>query len=287
MGLSNRDYFQDDSYGSYGSGGTGGPVGPMTATKIVTIAIAVGYVLTTLMGPSGDLFRLSEGAVKSGAIWQLITYGFSASTNEGDVIFIFIFIALFFYSLSSHMVEPVIGKAEYLWLYLATIFLGGVVGVLVPSNNLVNHAGTLVAPHAIIIWAAMKYPRHMIHLFGIIPIQLWIIGAIDALYAIWPTIAASGRGLFLVDPVVIALAVSASHQYHGWRFTSFSSSLKNMKPKTKLKVYAPENTAEKDDELATKVDAILEKISREGESSLSSKERRLLKQASKKYKDRV
>lgn len=286
MGLSNRDYFQDEDPYGYGGGPTG-PSGPMSATTIVTIAIGVSYLVTTLMGPGAELLRLTRTDVLSGKVWQVLTYGFTADPGGTQFLWVFLFIALFFFSLSSHMVEPLIGRVEYLWLYGASILAGGISSSLVPGNPLFNHAGPLVAPHAIVLWAVMKFPRHIVHLFGVIPIPLWVIGAVDVLMAVWPTVQSAGQGQFVLFPAVAAMAVAATHQRLGWRFTTLRQSLGRLKSRPKLKVYAPEAASAKKDDLAEKVDEILAKISREGEASLTSKERKILKQASEKYKGRV
>ena len=56
--------------------------------------------------------------------------------------------------------------------------------------------------------------------------------------------------------------------------------------KKKLRVFSEEDSHLSNASLDERVDAILEKISREGEASLTDQERALLKEASNKYKKR-
>jgi hypothetical protein len=56
-------------------------------------------------------------------------------------------------------------------------------------------------------------------------------------------------------------------------------------PKSKIRIYKPLES-EREEGLDAQVDAILEKISRTGESSLSDREREILKAASQRYKNR-
>lgn len=288
MGSENRDYFSDDQYGSGGSFRSAGPMGIIA--KII-IATTVCFVATTVAEPLGELLRVSRDGVFSGKIWQLITYGFSAPPRAAQSGGTILFFALAMYILYwvGNMVLPLIGKAEFIWLYISSILVGGLAWIGFPTNpGGVGIDGTRIGMEAMFIWAAMRYPYHEIRLFGIIPLQFWILAAITVLLEVWPSVISAGGGVLTASPMLAAIAFAASHQYFGWRFTALRESLARLKPKPKLRVYSPDDkAASKEEELSSKVDEILAKISRDGEESLTSKERKLLKQASKKYKDRV
>jgi hypothetical protein len=58
------------------------------------------------------------------------------------------------------------------------------------------------------------------------------------------------------------------------------------RPRPKLRVHTPEDETDKPGNLSEEVDRILEKISREGEASLTRQERRILETASRQYQKR-
>jgi len=74
--------------------------------------------------------------------------------------------------------------------------------------------------------------------------------------------------------------------YYGWSLTRLTSgwpSLTRLRRRPRLRVHTPDPPKGEDSELSQEVDRILEKIHREGEASLSRKERRTLENASRQY----
>lgn len=285
MGLSNRDYYQDGD--EFGGGGRGiRSSGPMSVVAKLIAVTVVGYVVSTLMADNAEILRLSIDGVTSGQIWQLVTYAFVAPPRGGNILFFALSMYVLYFT--GNMILPLIGSAEFVWLYIATILVGGVAAILDPLSPASNVAIPGIGAGAMFLWAAMRYPHHKILLMFIIPVEFWMAAALGVIVAVWATITAAGEGVVSVGPVLAVMIFAASHQYYGWRFTRLRESLAALKPKpkSKLRVYAPEEPS-RDDDLSLKVDAILEKISLEGEASLTSKERKILKQASKQYKDRV
>ena len=67
------------------------------------------------------------------------------------------------------------------------------------------------------------------------------------------------------------------------RWTTGWFSAGRLKSRPKLRVHDPGRQQRQDQELSQEVDRILEKISREGEGSLTRKERRTLESASREY----
>lgn len=285
MGLSNRDYYQDGD--EFGGGGRGIRAnGPMSVVAKLILVTVIGYVVSFLLIEKGEFLRLSVDGIKSGQLWRLVTYGFVSPPGGGEILFFAISMYVLYFT--GNMILPLIGASEFVWLYVATVVVGGVAAILDPRNPADNLAIPSLAPGAMFLWAAMRYPHHKILLMFIIPVEFWMAAALGVIVAVWATITAAGEGVVSVGPVLAAMIFVASHQYYGWRFTRLRESLAALKPKpkSKLRVYAPEEPS-RDDDLSLKVDAILEKISLEGEASLTSKERKILKQASKQYKDRV
>ena len=93
-----------------------------------------------------------------------------------------------------------------------------------------------------------------------------------------------GDGPYSVQEVANYFNVSRKLIYdliNSGKLESFTPKwLGSFKRRPKLKIHDPDA---KEHELSEQVDRILKKISREGEASLSKKERRVMEQASKRY----
>jgi hypothetical protein len=80
-------------------------------------------------------------------------------------------------------------------------------------------------------------------------------------------------------------AFAVVYYYTGWnlgRWLPSRFSWKALKPRPKLRVHEPD----REESFSDQVDRILEKISREGEASLTAQERHLLEDASRRYQQR-
>ena len=88
----------------------------------------------------------------------------------------------------------------------------------------------------------------------------------------------------------MAGAAFASIYFRGrWNLTRISEnwfSTSWFKRRPKLRVHNPQGESPPNDDLADRVDKILEKIHLQGEDSLTAKERRMLKSASRQYQKR-
>jgi hypothetical protein len=104
--------------------------------------------------------------------------------------------------------------------------------------------------------------------------------------------SAQGQGDHVAHEAHLAGAVFALIYFKtGWNlgrwlpsFRSWKSfSWKGLKPRPKLRVHKP---AAQEQDLGQEVDRILEKISTQGESSLTAAERRTLEEASRRYQQK-
>jgi hypothetical protein len=82
---------------------------------------------------------------------------------------------------------------------------------------------------------------------------------------------------------LVGIAFAAAYYYLGWNFTRLTGgwSFDALKQRPKLRVHDPDRDPGYRNE--AEVDRILKKISEEGESSLTRKERRTLEAASREY----
>lgn len=315
MGLDNRDYIQQSSYDDGYSGSTvRAPKSIVVKLIIVTVAA---FLLQWLfadddgMSPFTEWCRLDQFAVFRGQVWRLVTYAFCHDRYE----LFHIGLNMFLLYILGRPVLQLIKEREFLWFYLAAAAFAGICALCfnmmigIPSS-VVGASGAVCAVFVVL---AMHYPRQKMLLFGVIGIELrWLLAfyvAIDALPALWMLI--QGREELIAQRAREAMeavrtgkpmAAQTAHSAHlggllfGFLYVRWNMQLtrwwdefagrikRPARNRSNLKVYNPQNQPDVD--LSDRVDEILEKISREGESSLSARERRILTQASEQLKNR-
>lgn len=231
--------------------------------------------------------------LSSGQFWRLLTYAFCHS--EQTLLHItFNMLALFFLG---RVVAHTIGEREFLWMYLTSAVFAGMLQVcaMALSNNFRPDwaLGASGAVSAVFVLFALHYPKLKLYLFGVIPVQA---GMLLGLVVAWDVLGF----LDLTPSFLVPDGAKVGHAAHlgglvfgflyfRWdmRITRwwdiFAGRIKKAElPKTGLKVYNPVDQPEVD--YSSRVDAILAKISREGEASLTSRERRVLTEASQHMK---
>ncbi|MGH7135357.1 MAG: rhomboid family intramembrane serine protease, partial [Pirellulales bacterium] len=129
----------------------------------------------------------------------------------------------------------------------------------------------------------LHYPMRMIYIWGVLPVRAWVLGSLCIVQNVL------GLGVSKDSVAYEAHLAGAAFAYiyyaTGWnlgRWWPRRFSLGSLKPRPKLRVHEPEH----EESLSDQVDRILEKISREGEASLTAQERRTLEDASRRYQQR-
>jgi len=219
--------------------------------------------------------------------WQFITYGFVH--DPSSIMHILAnMLGLWFLG---RAVEQIYGNKEFLRIYLIMLLLGSLSFAL--GNAIINPAGghSLLgasgAVSGVSILFVLNFPHTTLVLFPIpIPVKAWVIGVLIVVYNVFGAIEQTGNIAFGVHLAGIAFAV-LYFRYH-WNLGRFFEHVFRM-PKffsrPKFRVRHPDEESDEPD-LNTEVDRILEKISREGEGSLTRKERRILETASREYQKR-
>lgn len=230
---------------------------------------------------------------QSGQIWRLLTYAFCHS--EVHLMHIACnMLALFFLG---RIVAQTLGQREFLWVYLVAAVFSGIVQVsalaIFPTSEATWVLGASGAVSAVFMLFTLHYPRLRLFLFGLIPIEArWLLAVM---------LAYDGLGfLGLMPSVFVSSGAGVGHAAHlgglmfGWLYFRWHMNLTSWwdriagrvrtaeLPRHSLKIYNPETQPDVD--YAGKVDDILSKISREGEASLTHRERRILTQASEHLK---
>jgi membrane associated rhomboid family serine protease len=235
-------------------------------------------------------FELAPDKVFPGfQLWRLVTYAFCHSELSVWHI-VFNMLALWFFGPT---LERMYGTREFLWFYLigaaasgsAFMALGLFLGQL---NPVIGASGAVMA---VLMLYAIHFPRQILRIWGIFPIEVrWIVG-LFIIVDLFPVLQSLG-GRVNYDNVAHSahlggLAFGYLYFRFQWRFERLFAGLRLSDGSARraisrgnLRLYEPP------DNLDAQVDAILEKISQTGEGSLTDQEREILKAASHRYKKR-
>src|SRR3990172_3510312 len=172
MGIHNRDYIREPSGGGGFSGGGDG-----TGWKrIIAITVAV-FVLQMVFRQSGvidEWLKLSPSLVIHGQIWRFVTYAFCHDIQ--NLLHIF-FNVLWFWFLARAL-EQIYGTREFVLFYLAAAVFSGLLyvglGLILDDQSAVIGASGAVM--AVTMLYALHFPRQIINIWGIIPIEVrWLV----------------------------------------------------------------------------------------------------------------
>lgn len=269
-------------------------------TKIIVVTVGV-FLLQLMTGYTGSPDSLAfewlalerDHLFQSGQIWRLVTYAFCHSEVQLTHIACNM-LALYFIG---RIVAKTLGDREFLAVYLASAIFAGIVQAssmaIWRSPGQDWTLGASGAVSAVFMLFALHYPKMKLFLFGVVPIQArWLLLAV---------VAYDGLGFFGLAPNLFAPAGAkighAAHlgglifgflyfQWHmnltGW-LDKFAGHVRDVPlPRSDLRVFNPGVQPEVD--YSQQIDQILEKISIDGEASLTDRERRVLKQASQHLK---
>jgi membrane associated rhomboid family serine protease len=276
MGVYDRDYYRAEEP-------TGLFAGRPVVINLIIINAAVylldlltDHKLITWLWLPSDLYR------EPWEIWRLITCGFVHDPKDITHI-LFNMFGLFVFG---REMEDHYGRGEFLRFYLSAIVVGALFWLLTVQTPLGGRGVLLGASGgvvAVVVLNILNYPQRDVLLFGIVPMKAWVFGV---LFVLGDVYGAFNRTTPVAHSVHLAGAAFAAAYFYGKWNLSFLVPATLVKKLTgpKLRVHSPED--EDPRELNARVDEILDKISRQGEASLTRKERSTLEQASKRYQRR-
>lgn len=119
--------------------------------------------------------------------WTVVTYMF---LHAGLMHLLFNMIGLFFFG---PRLEERLGSSGFLWLY----FLSGIGGaafsfVFAPTAPVV---GASAAVYGVILGFALYWPRERIYIWGVLPVEAWLLAAIMVGASLWSGISGSQSGV--------------------------------------------------------------------------------------------
>jgi membrane associated rhomboid family serine protease len=279
------------------------------ACKWLILINVIVFVIQLLIPTFTEWFWVSRDGVMSGQVWRLVSYAF---LHDPDNVFHIIFNMLALWFLGAE-IEDLYGSREFVATYLTSAFLGGiayvvtVVAGIVPNSPCLGASG---AVYTVMVLAALHYPNRVIYFF-FFPLRLWLIVVIwvgiDAYqFLTLPRLSLDQLDHYPRSAVQVHLAGAAFgflYYKFQWRmmaiweeFRSWFGTARRFRPRPRLRVYREEEPAtpvaiapagparEVDEHLEAQVDAVLEKVSRHGQASLTDHEREILFRASEVYK---
>jgi rhomboid family protein len=306
MGIYDRDYYQEE--GPRGFTVTGGPRLIVTNLVIITCAISLvdiftpvtahrdGHWLSNLMALKVDAYR------RPWEIWNLLSYGFAhAPLDKGGIWHVGL--NMFMLWMFGREIELRLGRVEFLWYYLTAIVFSGLAWLGLENAWLLgteagrawdvgNDAmmyGASGGVTAVFILFVLYYPRQTLYVFGLLAVPAWVIGAIvigqDLLRAVM-----GQAGNVAWQGHLGGAAFALLYVQFGWRLSRLGAAGGGRRWRwkwpgrgTRLRIHHPNSDR---DTLDAEADRILEKVHRDGEQSLSGRERRILEQYSRRMREK-
>ena len=295
MGFSDRGYYRSEPSNSFLQEWTG-----VLTIIVANIAVWVANLLGANEFPINRFLAL-EGDLPQHLLkaWELVTYGF-VHDSQNPWHLVFNMLALWFFG---REVEEIMGRAEFFRFYVTAIVLAGLAWLVsvqfgqplqAPRMFLVGASGAVMAVLAVFIW---YFPRQTVLLWGVLPVPAWALGI---LYFVSDVQGAAAGGGNVAHVAHVAGAIfGLLYAWRGWQLGELTNVLATFR-RRRMRVVRPDDDATSprrppappreasrlDADLQQEVDRILEKISRSGESSLTSAERDTLTQASRRLKER-
>jgi membrane associated rhomboid family serine protease len=292
--LEDRDYMRQPAY-------HGPRVSVAIALVTVNAAIFVLQLLAQQFFPHGaqigeNYFALSLDGLKSGYVWQLLTFQFM---HAGWLHLIFNCLAIFFFG---RPVEMVLGRARFLALYFSSGILGGALqmlfALLIPKYFDAPIVGASAGAYGLVAaFAVINWTERFTLLIYFVPVTmrgktlLWGSIVFTILYALVPNSGVANvahLGGILTGFFYMRQIFEGRWHWPQWKFP-----LRRREPRELVAVGKGQNkfrnsTAETEEEFSTdeflknEVDPILDKISARGIQSLTAREREILESARKK-----
>lgn len=239
-----------------------------------------------------EWLELDTGKVMQGQVWRLLTHAFCH--DRYSVFHILLnMIALYWFG---RTLEVMYGPREFLLFYLAGALCAAAafVGLDLHTGSRVPAVGASGAVMAVLMLYAVHFPRETVFYFWFFPLEVrWLVG----LYVVWdlhPVLLALSGDRVMSGVAHAAhlggLAFGFVYGWYGWRLEPLldrvpglgGSALRaRVRPARRA---GPAGSAGRG---VSRLDEVLEKISRSGRDSLTEEEEAVLQTASRQLKTRA
>ena len=311
MGFYDRDYYRE---ATRHSGFLSGTAPACKAIITVNVAVFLGQWLFQRAIPWDQLMASSSDIFEKGHVWQLLTAPFLHSTANK---FHIVWNMLFLWFVGRDM-EAMYGRREFTAMYLAaavfSTFCWAVVDYFVQGRGSGSMLGASGAVMGVVVLYALYYPRRELLLFGLVPIEMWLLVVIyqgcDLLSLLQEMDGSAGFGHG------VALASHLGGGAYGYLYKRFdlrwSRLLASAPRQPRLRLIVPEprervaplpsnqaHTASTapprpnpsgfsfpEEQLDARLDEVLVKIASQGREGLTDEEQRILQEASRRARNR-
>ena len=287
MGIYDRDYYQDDEIR---------PLRPWDNKSMVTLLIIANaavflanFLFTGGNNALAHVLALTPDTLWNFHWWQFVTYGFTHDPQRITHV-LFNMLTLYFLGRS---VEDRLGKAEFFRFYMLAIVLCGLVWVVLHQGRPQSLIGASGATTAVAMLFVFFFPQATLMLYFAIPVKAWVLGVLLIVGNLFQPMGFAGEGSNIAfDVHLVGIALAAIYYFGKWNLSYLGSVWGSWKTKAQirrrgLKVHEPHREAdEKSRQDEQESDRILDKIYREGESSLTAQERRFMEKYSRRVRQR-
>jgi membrane associated rhomboid family serine protease len=310
MGIQDRDYYRKNSFNSFG-----GLAGGYSAAGILTTIYSAVFVVELLTSHGGSSpfareFWLDPQKILEGEIWRIFTGFWLQPPAMGALLWVVCNILIVWWA--GKEISAIYGDREFISSYLAMAILCSLAVFLYGMISGDRKPVLLVsAPiSGLLTLFALHHPRHTILLFYILPVNIWIcVGFIVFKdFVLLNNPQSDGLASVLADFTALGLAFGYYH-FH-WRTMPLLQSLNIFKAaqrRSRLRVYRDRETPVgqpvppvlatisesndkgkpiPDEQLEARLDEVLAKVQKFGQSHLTEAERELLFRASEIYRKR-
>jgi membrane associated rhomboid family serine protease len=259
-----------------------------------------GFALPVWTEPFTDFFLLDPDKVWSGEVWRLLTHAFLHSTASPlHILFNMLFLWWFGQDL-----EERLGHKEFLAFYLVAAVAGGVAYVLGARLDPIHLGGRALgasgAVTAVMVVFAFYQPHYVVLLFFVLPIPVWVLVAFQVGKDVLAFLGRAPNGVGIMAHLGGAAFGALYYTFH-WRILNLWPNFRfrqRQRARPRLRVYREEAetphpvpvaaapASDVDEQLEAKLDAVLAKVARSGQASLSEGEKQILLRASEVYKKR-
>jgi membrane associated rhomboid family serine protease len=281
MGLYDRDYTRAESrwsefrYSPRMSFGL--PQLTIVVKWLLIINVAVFFLLYLYRPLEGFLLQwfsvYPANLSMSLQLWRVITYQF---LHGGFVHIFFNMLGLYFFG---PMLEQLWGSRRFLIFYLVCGAMGGIFYPLLArigwlaAGPMIGASGAILG---IIAAAAILFPNSIVLLWAVFPMRLWVLAVLLAFINILNLLGGQNAGGDVAH--LAGMAAGAGYVL-----------LQPWQNKIKSKIMAARKESRKNTQinLELEIDRILEKVHKSGVHSLTSREKRTLKEATKAEQQRT
>lgn len=223
--------------------------------------------------------------------WTLLTYMF---VHGNFMHILFNMLGLFFFG---PPLESRWGSREFLWFYVICGLGGAILSFLFAGSAII---GASAAVYGVGLAFALSWPDTPIYIWGIFPVPAKILFTIIVAFSLFSAFSGRADGVAHFAHLGGIAAAFVYLKLDGRRRTSVLSGFRKRLARQKLSVVPgrPEGVASgqvtdaganepapvEDARMLDELDRVLDKISASGMSSLTAAERRLLDQASRRYR---